>query len=99
MYNLLFVLIVAAFIAMLAVNVFFRVKVLKLYKYMVQHNIQFNSRHFFSRDRMEEEVLSRYPEHREHIERFVYLIKQSITLASGLIVIILAFGYMLMKFR
>jgi hypothetical protein len=99
MFNLLFVLIVAAFIAMLAVNVLYRVKILKLYKYMVQNNIEFNSSHFFSSSKMEEEVLSRYPKHREKIVQFVHLIKQSITLASGLILIILIFGYILMKFR
>ena len=99
MFNLLFVLIVAAFVAMLAVNVLFRVKILKLYKYMVQNNIEFNSSHFFSRTKMEDEILSKYPEHKDKILQFVHLIKQSITLASGLILIILIFGYILMKFR
>ena len=99
MYNTLFVIIVAAFIAMLFINIYFRVKVFKHYKYLVQNKIQFNSSHFFSSEKMEAEVLSRYPKHREQILLFVKMIHRSVQLASVLLVVIIAFGYLLLRFR
>ena len=99
MYEILFLLIVAAFGAMLFVNIFFRVKILRSYRYLVKNRIEFNSSHFFNRNKLENEVLSKYPDHRDAIEDFIRLVKKSVSLASGLIVIILLFGYLLMKFR
>ncbi len=99
MYNTLFVIIVAAFLAMLFVNVYFRVKVFKHYKYLVQNKIQFNTSHFFNSEKMEKEVLSRYPKHKEEILLFVKMIHRSVQLASVLLVVIIAFGYLLMRFR
>ncbi len=99
MYNLLFLIIVAAFVAMLVVNIYFRAKVFKHYKYLVQNKIQFNTSHFFNKEKMEKEVLTRYPEHRDEILLFVSMIHKSVQLASVLLVIIIAFGYLLLRFR
>lgn len=99
MYHLLFALIIGAFIAMLAVNVIYRVRIFKKYKYLVQNRVQFTTAHFFNRERLETEVLTKYPDHRSDIEEFIQMIQRSVQLASVLIVIITAFGYMLMKFR
>ena len=84
---------------MLFINVFFRVKVLKQYKYLVKNRIEFNSTHFFNESKLENEVLTKYPNHKTEIVSFIRLVKKSVMLASGLIVIILLFGYLLMKFR
>ena len=99
MYNLLFVLIVAAFLGVLFLNIFFRVKVLKHYKYLVQNEVNFTSRHFFDEARMRKEVLEKYPEHETQILEFVGLIKRSMTMASILILIIIGLGYLLFKTR
>ena len=99
MFEFLFLLIVAAFIAMLFVNVFYRVKIFKVYKYLVQNRVDFTTKHFFNSEKLEKEILSKYPEHKTQILNFVTLIKKSVTLASVLIFIILSFGYLLMKFR
>ena len=99
MFNLLFLIIVAAFVAMLVVNIYFRVKVFKHYKYLVQNRVEFNTSHFFNKDKMEKEVLTRYPKHREEILLFVSMIHRSVQLASALLVIIIAFGYLLLRYR
>ena len=70
-----------------------------MYKYLVQHQIDFGVSHFLSEEKMELEVISRYPQHEEQIRTFVALIRRSVTMASILIVLILAIGYVLMKFR
>ena len=99
MFQIFYVLIIAIFAAMLFVNLFFRVKILKLYKYLVQNKVEFTMHQFFNEDKMEQEVYSRYPRHQDEIKRFTKLIKQSIQLASILIVLILLLGYTLLKFR
>jgi hypothetical protein len=99
MFNFLFILIIAAFIAMLFVNIFFRVKIFKVYKYLVQNRVQFDSSHFFNRKKLQEEIISKFPQHQKEIESFIGLIHQSVQLASVLIIIIIAFGFLLMRYR
>ncbi len=99
MYTILFSLIIAVFVGMLFLNIYFRVKVFKQYKYLVKNKVQFNSSHFFNSQKMEEEVLSRYPQHKDEILQFVKMIHQSVQLASALIVLIILFGYLLFRYR
>lgn len=99
MFNFLFFAIIAVFIAMLFLNIFFRVKVFGVYKYLVQNKVEFGVSHFLHEEKMESEVISRYPQHEEQIRKFVTLIRRSVTMASVLIVLILSIGYLLMKFR
>ena len=70
MFVLLVSIVVTLFVAMLFLNVYFRVKVFKSYKVLVQNDIKFNSAHFFNKEKMEKEVIAQHPEHRESIELF-----------------------------
>ena len=99
MYDILFFAIIGIFGGLLFLNIFFRVKVFKYYKYLVQNRVEFGFAHFFNEDKMQLEVLDRYPQHEEQILSFVRLIRRSITMASILIVVITLFGYLLMRFR
>lgn len=99
MFNFLFFAIIAVFVGMLFLNIYFRVKVFKVYKYLVQNKVEFGVTHFLNEEKMEQEVISRYPQHEEQIRKFVALIRRSVTMASILIVLILSIGYLLMKFR
>ena len=99
MFNFLLLLIFAAVGAMLIFNFFFRVKVLKLYRYLVQHDVEFSLGHFFDEKRLKEEVLSRYSGHEKQIVEFIKMVKRSMLIASVLLVLIIAIGYILMKWR
>ena len=99
MYTILISLVIGLFLAMLFLNVYFRVKVLKVYKILVQNKVQFGSKHIFNAKRMELEVLSRYPQQREPILTFVRHIKYSIRMAIGLILLITLLGCILMYFK
>lgn len=99
MFLTLIVIIVALFIAMLFVNVYFRVRVLKSYKILVQNNVQFGARHVFSDKKLEEEVFPKYPDHKEDIYTFVKNIRNTISMASVLIALITLFGAVLMYYR
>lgn len=99
MLYLLAIIIVALFIAMLFVNIYFRVKVFKAYKVLVQNNVEFGGVHIMNRDRLEKEILPRYPHMKTEIETFVDHIHYSIKMASVLVFLITAFGGVLMWYR
>jgi len=99
MYDILFFSIIGIFCGLLFLNIFFRVKVFKYYKYLVQNRVEFDFSHFFNEEKMKVEVLDRYPQHEEEILAFVGLIRRSVTMASILIVVITVFGYLLTQYR
>lgn len=88
-------LVIALFIAILFLNVFFRVRIFKVYKRLVQNKVEFDSSHFFNSEKREREVLSRYPQHKDDIEYFISQIHLSVQIASILIVLIIAAGFLL----
>lgn len=87
------------FCGILFLNVYFRVKVLKLYKKLVQNQVEFKPVHFVNKERLEEEILPKYPEHKEDILTFIGHIRFSVSLASVLITLITAFAAVLMFMR
>ncbi len=88
-------LIIGIFISLLFLNLYFRIKVLGLYKILVRERIEFNARHFFNKERMEHEVLKRYPGFRNEIIQFTSQIKLSILIAVLLVILITIAGLIL----
>lgn len=99
MYTVLIFFVIGLFAAMLFVNVYFRVKVFKAYKKLVQARVDFSTAHIFNRKKMEAEIVPRYPEHAEDIRIFTSHLRYSINMASVLIALITLFGAILMYFR
>jgi hypothetical protein len=98
MYVMLYSLIIGFFVALLFLNIYFRVKVLKHYKYLVQNKVEFTAKHILDKEKMEKEVLPRYPEHAFHINAFASNIRKSVTLAAGLLLLIGLLGAVINKF-
>ena len=84
---------------MLFVNVYFRVKVLKSYKTLIQNRVDFDAVHIMNKEKLREEILPKYPHLKGEIETFVNHIHYSIKMASVLIFLITAFGAILMWYR
>jgi hypothetical protein len=99
MYTLLISIVIGLFVAMLFVNVYFRAKVLKVYGVLVRNKVEFGAAHLFNRQKLEEEILSKYPKFRNEIETFVRHMHYSIRMASVLLALITLFGAILMYFR
>lgn len=99
MYILLISIVIGLFVAMLFLNVYFRIKVLKSYKKLVQNEVEFGAKHVFNNKRMEEEIFPRYPHMKDEIATFASHIKYSIRMATVLIALITAFGAILMYYR
>lgn len=99
MYTLLITIVIALFVAMLFLNIYFRVKVFKSYKHLVRNNVEFDRSHFFNTKKMEEEVYPKHPEMREEIETFVKNIRYSMSMATVLAILIMLFGAILMWYN
>jgi len=99
MFILLVTIVIGLFIAMLFLNVYFRVRVFKVYKRLVQNRVEFGAAHVFDRARLEEEILPKYPNEKEDIETFIRHLRYSISMATVLIALITLFGAILMYFR
>ena len=88
-------LVIGLFVALLFLQLYFRIRVVKLYRKMVNHEIQFEGKHIFSKRKMEEEILPKYPEHKDDILKFVKEMRFSIQIASLLIILIMVAGLIL----
>ena len=99
MFVLLVTIVIGLFIAMLFVNIYFRVKVLKTYKVLVQNEVEFGAKHLFNKQKMEEEVYPNYPHMQKEIETFTSHIRYSMKMATVLIALITLFGAILMYYR
>ena len=99
MYTLLISIVIGLFVAMLFVNVYFRAKVFKLYGVLVRNKVEFGAAHIFNRQKLEAEILPRYPQFRNEIEGFIRHMRYSIRMATVLLLLITAFGAILMYFR
>ena len=99
MFKLLVTIIIGLFIAMLFLNVYFRVKVLKVYKKLVQARVQFGASHMFNPGKMESEIIPKYPNQADDIRIFTSHMRYSIRMTSVLVALITLFGAVLMYFR
>ena len=92
MNQLFTIIIVGLFCLLLFVNLFFRMRVLKLYKILVQNKIQFSASHIWNAKKMEDEVIAKHPRHEKDIRLFVQRMKQSLLVAIGIILAIAIVG-------
>ncbi len=99
MYYLLISIVIALFIGMLFLNLYFRAKVFKVYGVLVRNNVEFGAAHIFNRKKLEDEILPRYPKFKNEIETFIRHIHYSIKMASVLLFLVTLFGAILMYFR
>ena len=99
MYVLLVSIVIALFVAMLFVNLYFRAKVLKTYRKLVNARVEFDAGHLFNREKMEAEIYPKYPHMRQDIETFANHIQYSMRMATVLIFLITLFGAILMYYR
>jgi uncharacterized membrane protein YraQ (UPF0718 family) len=99
MYVLLISIVIGLFVAMLFLNVYFRVRVFKVYKELVQNRVEFGAAHIFNREKMEREIFPKYPSQKENIEVFVRHMRYSNKMATVLTTLITLFGAILMYYR
>lgn len=98
MYVLLITIVVGLFVAMLFLNVYFRVRVMKAYKILVQNEVEFKAKHVFNQQKMEREIFPQYPGLQTEIQTFADHLRYSIKMATVLLVLITLMGAILMYY-
>ena len=95
---LLITIVCTLFVAMLAVNLYFRAKVLRAYRVLVQNEVDFTPGQIFSKLRVEDEIIPRYPNSAEAIRTFSNYLQLSIKMTTVLMTLITASGGILLWF-
>lgn len=95
MTDFLIFFIIGVFLALLFLNIYFRVKVFKLYKVLIQNRIEFGSSHILNSTKLKDEILPKYPNHQFQILQFVGHIRKSIGIAIFLVLLITIMGFIL----
>lgn len=90
-------LVIGLFVALLFLQLYFRIKVLKIYRRLVNNEVQFEASHILNKRKMETEILPKYPNHKEDILKFVKEMRFSLQIASLLIVLIMVAGFILRR--
>jgi|AntRauTorckE5430_2_1112549.scaffolds.fasta_scaffold01345_2 hypothetical protein len=96
---LLITIVCILFVAMLGVNLYFRAKVLRAYRVLVQNRVDFTPAQIFSKTRVEDEIIPQYPASAEAIRNFSAYLQLSIKMTTVLMALITAFGAILMWYR
>lgn len=95
----LFILITLLFLSMLFLSFYFRIKVLNNYQILVRNKVAFEAMDVFNPEKLEKEVIPRYPDQAQAIRNFSKYIRLAIRMASVLIFLITLLGAVLMYFR
>lgn len=89
--------VIGLFVAILFLNVFFRVQIFKIYKRLVDNEVEFEPKHVFNTKKMQEEVIPKYPDQEQDILDFSKKVKQSIHIATVLLLLIILVGRLISK--
>lgn len=88
-------LIIGLALALLFVNIYFRNKIIKVYKVLEKNRVQFKMTDLFNKKKLEENVLSKYPKSRQDVIDFASHMKNSLLIASLIVVTITIVGLIL----
>lgn len=87
--------IIGIFLALLFLNIYFRVKVFKYYKILIENRIEFGAPHILNRKRLDDEILVKYPSFKNEIVGFTSHIRRSVIIAFVLVALITIMGIIL----
>lgn len=93
------VFVIGLFVVLLGLNLYFRTKVLRVYRQLYQRRVQFDGSHIFSKAKMEAEIIPKYPESAALIRQFTSHIRYSIRIAIVLVLLISIASYLLYVYR
>jgi len=87
------------FTLVLILNLFLRLKVLKDYKTLTRDRVDFSMKQMLNEKLLKEEVLPKYPQHKDTILSFSRNVKRSMLIASIILIFIIFFALQLFRNR
>ena len=88
MYTSIIVVVILAFLGLLFINIYFRVKVFKYYKILVDNRVDIEVKDLLDIQKIKNIVVPQYPHLETEIPAFVNNIRRSVILAFILLVLI-----------
>jgi hypothetical protein len=95
MSSVLIYFIAGLFVALLFLNIYFRWKVIRVYKNLVKNRVQFRSVDIFRSEKNMQDVFRKYPDSAGDIRAFIYNIRLSVGMAVLIIILITLLGLVL----
>jgi hypothetical protein len=90
---------IVVFALLLLINVFFRIKTFRTFKKLADLGISFGKAHLFDKDKLNQEIISKYPNHRKLILSHVNSMKLSLRLSTLCMAVLTICGGVLMYYR
>lgn len=98
MYAILIAIIAGIFLALLFINIFFRMKVLKHYRILQKNDVEFPAYYILKPKALEKDVIPHYPKFADDIRSFCTNIRRSVRIASAILFFITLLGAIIMYF-
>lgn len=83
------------FLSLLFLNLFFRWKVIKVYKNLIKNKVEFDSVDIFRSQKKMAAIYQKYPNNKQDIMDFMFYIRLSVGMAVSIIVLITLLGLIL----
>lgn len=99
MQNTLITITIVTFGILLLANVFFRIKSFRTFKLLAERNVAFGKQHIFDKERLEKEILSKYPQHKDLIMSHINSMKLSMRISMLCTLVLTLCGAVLMYYR
>ena len=99
MENTLLYVVLALFGAMLILNIYFRMNVMRSYRNMVRAGVQATPKELLTKSLLEGKIIPAYKESETEIRTFVKHLKNGFRMTSVLLGLVVLFGYILMRYR
>lgn len=99
MFGILLLIATSLFIALLVVNLFFRIKLLKLYKKLISGEVDFPPSYILDRKRLKNEIVPKYPKYEKEILSFARYLRTSFSVGMIVFALSLVIGYQILKNR
>ena len=99
MFQYIILVIAAIFAVFLVFNLYFRLKLLKLYRILMKEEVEFPTSHLLKPDLLKKEIVPKYPHMEKEIMLFSKHMRRSLLVAFVVFVLSLILGYILIKNR
>jgi len=93
--GILSIIITALFFGMLFLNLYFRISLLGKFKKIVESGVKLKFAHVLNKERLSKEIYTKYPKHRESIDRFVNHARLSLKLTIIIVIVMIVIGILI----
>jgi len=94
----IFGILAALFAGFFILNVYFRIKVFRHYRILIDNRVEFNAVDIFSEERMQS-IISRYPHLRKSITRFCRNMRLTMWMATVFVTLVIILGFILFRYQ